>query len=325
VIVVDTNNIEGGEKTSKKKKKKNKGAAGSEGPSVSVQPQPSPSMWAPGPPQQQFPGGMSPMGLPGMMGGGQGMMGGGPGMMGGAPSYAPPPPQPAPAPSKPKEWTPAQYGGYVPPADGKGGGQVLIKSVNGKVVITPVPGTGATVSTTTISPSTTAKKQTTSASSNQTQTTRASQAPPANVLGAKKPLAPSASRASAVPGSPSVQTRNPGGMVNGVGSVNGNKSMSSNNNIENQAPSEETSINGNITNGEDESKIKNKKNKKKRNPDEKLEEINSIFAPRETDCGDMDAADREIEQFKQFCRDSVPAQNRAKVSFDVRNIAFKKK
>ena len=48
------------------------------------------------------------------------------------------------APAKPKEWTPAQYGGYVPPSGGGGGGQVLIKSVNGKVVITPVPGTGAT-------------------------------------------------------------------------------------------------------------------------------------------------------------------------------------
>ena len=30
----------------------------------------------------------------------------------------------------------------MPPANGGGGGQVLIKSVNGKVVITPVPGTG---------------------------------------------------------------------------------------------------------------------------------------------------------------------------------------
>ena len=28
------------------------------------------------------------------------------------------------APAKPKEWTPAQYGGYVPPAGGGGGGQV---------------------------------------------------------------------------------------------------------------------------------------------------------------------------------------------------------
>ena len=44
-----------------------------------------------------------------------------------------------------KEWTPAQYGGFVPTVSGGGGGgggQVLIKSVNGKVVITPVPGTG---------------------------------------------------------------------------------------------------------------------------------------------------------------------------------------
>merc|ERR1712155_85788 len=71
------------------------------------------------------------------------------------------PPMAAPAASKPKEWTPAQYGGYVPPADGKGGGQVLIKSVNGKVVITPIPGTGnnppltAAPSPTTAAPATT--------------------------------------------------------------------------------------------------------------------------------------------------------------------------
>ena len=84
----------------------------------------------------------------------------------------------------------------------------------------------------------------------------------------------------------------------------------------------------------------------------------SIFEPREAGAGDMSATDREIEQFKQFCLDSKyvsrvlmlaiariddpvfrvlnlaqrritlscrPAQNRAKVSFDVRNIAFKKK
>merc|ERR1712098_284640 len=59
--------------------------------------------------------------------------------------------------------TPAQYGGYVPPADGKGGGQVLIKSVNGKVVITPIPGTGdnpplTTAGSTGSTPTTTAKK-----------------------------------------------------------------------------------------------------------------------------------------------------------------------
>ena len=64
------------------------------------------------------------------------------GMFAPAPVQAPVP-APAPTGGKPREWTPAQYGGYVPPADGKGGGQVLIKSVNGKVVITPVPGTGA--------------------------------------------------------------------------------------------------------------------------------------------------------------------------------------
>ena len=51
----------------------------------------------------------------------------------------------------------------------------------------------------------------------------------------------------------------------------------------------------------------------------------SIFEPREADTGDMSATDREIEQFKQFCSYSVPLQNRAKVSFDVKNINFKKK
>merc|ERR1719431_955596 len=245
------------------------------------------------------------------------------GGMGGMPSHAAPQPAPTPAPPKPKEWTPAQYGGYVPPADGKGGGQVLIKSVNGKVVITPVPGTGATVPTTTIS-STTNKKQTTSTAPTP-QTTKVTQAP---ASGGKKPLGPAVSRATPSTTSAPPTTRPPAPLVNGVvehGSINGNKNnMMGNNNIENQAPNEEASFNGNIANGDDESK-RNKKNKKKRNPDEKLEEINSIFAPREVDCGGVDAADREIEQFKQFCRDSVPAQNRAKVNFDVRNIAFKKK
>jgi len=247
------------------------------------------------------------MGMPGMMGGG--MMPGG--MMGGM-SQAPA--QPAPSPAKPKEWTPAQYGGYVPPKDG-GGGQVLIKSVNGKVVITPVPGTGATVTTSTISGTTTSGKQ--------SSTTQKPSQPPVSVT--KKPLAPATTRTTAPAASTIATSKGP--MVNGVGdNTNGNKSSGTtgNNNIENQAPNEDVCVNGNISNGDDESR-KNKKNKKKRNPDEKLEEINSIFAPRGEDCGDMDAADREIEQFKQFCRDSVPVQNRAKVSFDVRNIAFKKK
>ena len=102
-------------------------------------------------------------------------------------------------------------------------------------------------------------------------------------------------------------------------------------------------MNGNNIAAEEENKKNNnKKNKKKRNPEDKLDDLSkflnrnwnnspmslfsdSIFAPRSVDCGDMDAADREIEQFKLFCRDSVPVQNRTKVSFDVRNIAFKKK
>lgn len=106
--------------------------------------------------------------------------------------------------------------------------------------------------------------------------------------------------------------------VNGTG----NNNVNGNNNIENQAPNEEM-MNGNHT--EEEKRNKKNKTKTKRNENEKLEEINSIFEPREADTGDMSATDREIEQFKQFCLDSKPAQNRAKVSFDVRNIAFKKK
>merc|ERR1712211_121492 len=103
--------------------------------------------------------------------------------------------------------------------------------------------------------------------------------------------------------------------------ANSNNNLNGNNNIENQAPNEEM-MNGNHT---EEKRNKKNKTKTKRNENEKLEEINSIFEPREADTGDMSATDREIEQFKQFCLDSKPAQNRAKVSFDVRNIAFKKK
>jgi hypothetical protein len=39
----------------------------------------------------------------------------------------------------------------------------------------------------------------------------------------------------------------------------------------------------------------------------------------------MDDAEREIEAFKRFCFDSVPLQQKTKVNFDVKNIAFKKK
>jgi len=318
VIVVDTNTIEGGEKTSKKKKKKGKNTTEANAVSSGVgHAVPSANLWGGG---GVGPGQFSQasMGMPGMMGGG--------GMNHGLPSYNPPAPQPAPAaPAKPKEWTPAQYGGYVPP-EGGGGGQVLIKSVNGKVVITPVPGTGtnpplsSTTNTSSNSnPAPASKKQ--ASTINQTKVTQAQPAP-------KKPLGPVARPTppptSSVPAAPPVS--------NGLGdgdhapAVNGNKNIcNGNNNNENQAPSDDNCMNGNNISADEDNKKNNKKNKKKRNPDDKLDDLNSIFAPRSVDCGDMDAADREIEQFKLFCRDSVPVQNRTKVSFDVRNIAFKKK
>merc|ERR1719220_1264727 len=113
VIVVDTNSLDEKEKVSKKAKKK---AAKKAAEAASQAATPSSPWGAPSMPQQNS--------IPGI------------GLGGMAPQQQ--------APAKPKEWTPAQYGGYVPPAGGGGGGQVLIKSVNGKVVITPVPGTGAT-------------------------------------------------------------------------------------------------------------------------------------------------------------------------------------
>lgn len=295
VIVVDTNSIEG-EKTSKKKKKKNKGAANAAGDSNSNgsgSAVPGSGMWNGGGMPQQ-----SQMSMPQM------------------PGFASPqPPTPvAPVSTKPKEWTPAQYGGYVPPASG-GGGQVLIKSVNGKVVITPVPGTGATPITTLPSTNTsTAKKQTSLASQ-----PKVTQAQPTS----KKPLVPVA-RSAPVPSSNTGTTPVANGVMDNEHSTNGNKNGCNGiNNNENQAP-DDVCLNGNSISNDDDNK-KNKKNKKKRNPEDKLDDLNSIFAPRSVDCGGVDAADREIEQFKKFCQGSVPVQNRTKVNFDVRNIAFKKK
>merc|ERR1712142_483890 len=295
VIVVDTNSIEG-EKTSKKKKKKNKGAAAAAGDSNingSGSAVPGSGMWNGGGISQQ-----SQMSMPQM------------------PGFASPqPPTPvAPVSTKPKEWTPAQYGGYVPPASG-GGGQVLIKSVNGKVVITPVPGTGATPIATLPSTNTsTAKKQTSPASQ-----PKVTQAQPTS----KKPLVPVA-RSAPVPSSNTGTTPVTNGVMDNEHSINGNKNGCNGiNNNENQAP-DDVCLNGNSISNDDDNK-KNKKNKKKRNPEDKLDDLNSIFAPRSVDCGGVDAADREIEQFKKFCQGSVPVQNRTKVNFDVRNIAFRKK
>merc|ERR1719430_305739 len=313
VIVVDTNSLDEKEKVSKKAKKK---AA-----------TPSSPWGAPSMPQQNS--------IPGI------------GLGGMAPQQQ--------APAKPKEWTPAQYGGYVPPAGGGGGGQVLIKSVNGKVVITPVPGTGATSqapSSSSSAPSTgvPAPKRTSPPAPTPARTSATSSAPLLNTSGpsagsAKVPSSTSSSSSSSTSRStssnssgqqpssvkrplaptaaPRVPTSVPARPVSNQ-QVNGtsNNNINGNNNIENQAPNEEM-MNGNHT--EEEKRNKKNKTKTKRNENEKLEEINSIFEPREAGAGDMSATDREIEQFKQFCLDSKPAQNRAKVSFDVRNIAFKKK
>merc|ERR1719245_729488 len=214
-----------------------------------------------------------------------------PGMSPAAPAYAPPPPPPAANPSKPKEWTPAQYGGYVPPADGKGGGQVLIKSVNGKVVITPIPGTGdnpplSSSSSTPASNTAPDVKKTT----------------PVVAPAVKPPSAASADKKQAF-------------VAKTNGCVNGDNVISNGNN-NNEVAKENISMNGNNIK---ENQVK--KAGKQKSPE--MEDLNSIFDPRNSD--EMDAADREIEQFKMFCRDSVPVQNRTKISFDVKNIAFKKK
>merc|ERR1712227_947123 len=99
--------------------------------------------------------------------------------------------------------------------------------------------------------------------------------------------------------------------------MNGNNVISNGNNNNEMSKENDRGM----VNGVNEENIK--KGLKQKTPE--LEDLNSIFDPRNMDCGGMDAADREIEQFKLFCRDSVPVQNRTKVSFDVRNIAFKKK
>jgi len=77
--------------------------------------------------------------------------------------------------------------------------------------------------------------------------------------------------------------------------------------------------------GDSDEANKKKKKKKKKNSQDNLSEINSVFAPREgVDLsGDMDAADREIEQFKQFCLNSVLLQNRTKVNLDIKSIKKK--
>eukprot|EP00088_Acartia_fossae_P042941 TRINITY_DN4518_c0_g1_i9.p1 TRINITY_DN4518_c0_g1~~TRINITY_DN4518_c0_g1_i9.p1 ORF type:complete len:258 (-),score=78.03 TRINITY_DN4518_c0_g1_i9:298-963(-) len=53
-----------------------------------------------------------------------------------------------------------------------------------------------------------------------------------------------------------------------------------------------------------------------------FEEIDSIFAPKSgiLDEPSLDEEDRELEEFKQFCYNSVPRQNRTKINFDMKDI-----
>ena len=52
----------------------------------------------------------------------------------------------------------------------------------------------------------------------------------------------------------------------------------------------------------------------------------SIFEPKDIDLenGDMDEDEKEIEAFKRFCFNSVPAQRRP-INFDMSNISLNKK
>ena len=43
------------------------------------------------------------------------------------------------------------------------------------------------------------------------------------------------------------------------------------------------------------------------------------------DNGDMDDDEREIEAFKRFCFNSVPVQQKPKISIDMKNISLEKK
>merc|ERR550519_1474876 len=373
------------------------------------------------------PAGFAPGGPAGFAPGGPAGFGAGamPAAFGGNPGFGYQPPAPKPEPKK-NEWTPAQYGGYTPPASG-GSGQVLIKSVNGKVVITPVPGTGnnppaTTAPSATAPPPNRAPGHTSVKPSNpvaqqppkpspaparssavpQPQLTAARKivmrpnatnapAPPAArptpasqpPSGVLRPAVPQPGGAPAPSGQlnpslrpvfhpPTVVTTSaprpaapnmvkltnnqqqpigtrpamPGDAANQV-LVNGKQpavprlaggdtkvnNISMKDNKEEEVETNENiptnGING-VLNSEEDINNKNKKKiKKKRNgnTEERMEEINSIFAPKDgLDLnGGVGAADREIEQFKQFCFNSVPVQNRAKVNFDVKNIAFKKK
>eukprot|EP00095_Tigriopus_kingsejongensis_P010157 maker-scaffold575_size133042-snap-gene-0.40 protein:Tk10157 transcript:maker-scaffold575_size133042-snap-gene-0.40-mRNA-1 annotation:"Uncharacterized protein C4orf8" len=58
-----------------------------------------------------------------------------------------------------------------------------------------------------------------------------------------------------------------------------------------------------------------------------IDEISSVFTPKDIDLenGEMDEDEREVEAFKRFCFNHTPPQQKAKVHLDVKNIAFNKK
>lgn len=54
----------------------------------------------------------------------------------------------------------------------------------------------------------------------------------------------------------------------------------------------------------------------------------TIFSPPpadEVENGDVDEYERELEAFKRFCSQSVPAESKAKVNLNIEDIVLKKK
>lgn len=47
--------------------------------------------------------------------------------------------------------------------------------------------------------------------------------------------------------------------------------------------------------------------------------------PEDMENGDVDDYERELEAFKRFCSQSVPAESKAKVNLNIEDIVLKKK
>uniref|UniRef100_A0A0K2UTT1 FAM193 C-terminal domain-containing protein n=1 Tax=Lepeophtheirus salmonis TaxID=72036 RepID=A0A0K2UTT1_LEPSM len=196
------------------------------------------------------------------------------------------------------------------------GPQVLIKNINGQVVITPVPGTGAT-------PDSIPAKLNGNSNNNNSTSSSAQSNSNNNISSSNK------------------KSKNKGGKENHAKVVllKNNANMSTTNPVNGHllSSSEEILSNGHHHHGNNQvtsdaedtlgQKKKSRKSKKKNSIGENIDEINSIFAPKDIDLenGEIDDDEREIEAFKRFCFNSVPLQQKTKVNFDVKNIAFKKK